>query len=223
VAHHPPGVRGTSTFAAVAFEPACGSARGRRCVCGGLLCSMAAFCSLYVFKQTFAIPGSVLLNVAAGAVFGSTVGACGHPLPVARSHFFLVPAPTPPPHTRTPPPPPPPPWSATAPSLWRLPTCCRCALGVHPLHLRRLQLLPAVRPARAVLRCHQGVQAGRRSIPCPPPGSVTPHRKCCAWLVSSRGAWSPARGQVLAAKAQGIEEKIQAARQSNQVQPPPPP
>lgn len=48
------------------------SVRCHRCPC-----SLAAFCSLYVFKQTFAIPGSVLLNVAAGAVFGSALGGLG--------------------------------------------------------------------------------------------------------------------------------------------------
>ena len=37
-------------------------------------CSLLAFSTLYVFKQTFAVPGSFVLNVAAGAVFGTTFG-----------------------------------------------------------------------------------------------------------------------------------------------------
>ncbi|XP_050537611.1 transmembrane protein 41A-like isoform X2 [Daktulosphaira vitifoliae] len=32
------------------------------------------FCSIYIFKQTFCIPGSVILNVLAGSLFGSIYG-----------------------------------------------------------------------------------------------------------------------------------------------------
>lgn len=32
------------------------------------------FCCAYIYKQTFAVPGSVFLNILAGAIFGSPVG-----------------------------------------------------------------------------------------------------------------------------------------------------
>lgn len=32
------------------------------------------FCSLYILKQTFAIPGSLILNILAGRVFGTSLG-----------------------------------------------------------------------------------------------------------------------------------------------------
>jgi len=35
---------------------------------------LTLFSSAYLFKQTFAVPGSVFLNVLAGAIFGSTLG-----------------------------------------------------------------------------------------------------------------------------------------------------
>ena len=34
------------------------------------------FGSAYLFKQTFAIPGSVFLNLLAGAIFGLPIGFC---------------------------------------------------------------------------------------------------------------------------------------------------
>ena len=36
--------------------------------------ALLLFSSAYVFKQTFAVPGSVFLNVLAGAVFGLPIG-----------------------------------------------------------------------------------------------------------------------------------------------------
>ncbi|KAJ9600241.1 hypothetical protein L9F63_009466 [Diploptera punctata] len=39
-----------------------------------LLYTTVLFCSAYLYKQTFIIPGSALLNVLAGALFGITIG-----------------------------------------------------------------------------------------------------------------------------------------------------
>ena len=38
-------------------------------------CSFLTFSALYAFKQTFAIPGSFIMNLAAGALFGTGAGA----------------------------------------------------------------------------------------------------------------------------------------------------
>ena len=37
---------------------------------------LVLFSSAYLFKQTFAIPGSVFLNLLAGAIFGLSFGFC---------------------------------------------------------------------------------------------------------------------------------------------------
>lgn len=41
--------------------------------------SLACFSLLYLLKQAFVIPGSLLLNITAGALMGTLHGACGSP------------------------------------------------------------------------------------------------------------------------------------------------
>ncbi|XP_071505286.1 transmembrane protein 41A-like [Diadema antillarum] len=57
---------------------------------------MLLFCSAYLYKQTFAIPGSVFMNLLGGALFGTwlafplccLLSACGATFCYLLSHFF---------------------------------------------------------------------------------------------------------------------------------------